>query len=147
MSHAMNIIAASPPTPPTTPPTMAPTLVLELELLSDTGTTVVGVITVVEVLETVITDPPGRVVAEVITDSEVVAGRRDVVEDIAELEELDIDVEELVCDVLPPSLEQDVVKRVAVAEVVVTGIVITICTGVVTTCSARSCVSLECSPL
>ena len=92
---------------------------------------------VVDVLETVITDPPGRVVAEVITDNEVVGGKVEVLEDEAALEELEDEdeVELLEDDELPPSLEQDVLNNVAVAEVVVTGIVKTTCTSVVTTCS------------
>lgn len=86
-----------------------------------------GVITVVEVLETVMTDPPGRVVAEAITDREVVGGRVDV-EDPVTVEEEDDDeeeeelLEELVSPEFPLSVHE-VVNTVDVGDEVVTGMV------------------------
>lgn len=129
-------MAARPPTPPTTPPIIAPRLVFdESPLLFVTGTAVVGVVTIVCVLETTITDPPGRVDEDAITESEVVGGKVDMLEDAALLAEDGlsvIDEDELggfEDETLPPppllSLEQVVVKRVAVALVIVTGTVMT----------------------
>lgn len=124
-------------TPPTVPPTMAPTLLEEERLLFVTGTSVVGVTTVVRVLETTTTEPPGSVEEDWMTVWDVEGGKV----------EMELEVDELVLDgggVLitpppppPPVVVQLVPKSVAVALVRVTGTVTSTGTCVVTTCSAK----------
>ena len=123
-------------TPPTVPPTMAPTLVDELFLV--TGTAVVGVTTVVVVLDTMITDPPARVDDDRMTDADVTGGSVEIELDVLLVVVDDGGVvEELVT--LPPLVcVQLVLKRVAVGVVSVTGSVTTIGTWVVMTCSVKS---------
>lgn len=88
-------MAASAATPPTAPPTIAPRFVLDL-LPPATGTTVDGVTTVVTVLETIMTEPPGSVEEDEMTDKEVVGGKADVVKVDEELElELELDEEDV----------------------------------------------------
>lgn len=84
---------------------IAPRFVFDFEPLL-TGTAVVGVTTDVEVLKTTVTDPPGRVDDEEITEREVVGGKVDMVDEVVEEGGV----------TLPPS-EQDEPKSVAVAEV------------------------------
>ena len=72
-------------TPPTAPPTMAPRFELDL-LFDETGTTVLGVRTVVEVLETTTMEPSDNVEEDDITVREVVGGKADVVKADEEVE-------------------------------------------------------------
>ena len=81
-----------------------------------------GVITVVTVLDTSTTDPPGNVDEDEMTDNEVVGGRVDVVNS----EEVELDVSLVGWDV--PLATQLVEKRVTVG-VVTTTCTVT-CTGI-----------------
>ena len=87
------------------------------------------------------TDPPGRVVAEAITDREVVGGRVDVEEPVIVEEDEEDEEEEVVLlddELLSPEFPlsvHEVVNTVEVADEVVTGMVITTWTCVVTVCS------------
>lgn len=133
MHQTTNMMSATPPAPPRTPAKIPPRfeLLLPLPLLLpvlETGTTVVGVITAVEVLRTIMTDPPGRVELEEKTDREVTGGRVDV-EEAAEVE----DWSEEGGMLLLLSDEHAVEKSVAVADVCVIGTVVTRGIWVVTT--------------
>lgn len=148
---------SAPATPPTTPPTMAPTFVLLCEeppsASGEPVTIAVEVEIEVLVLVTTVTPPPGRVDEEVITlrevESEVEVEREvsEVEEEVGVDERVSEVVEEVVEEVvveeveespLVMSLEHSVVKRVAVAEVRVTGTVITTGTWFVIVCAAGS---------
>ena len=112
---------------------MAPRLVLDEVVLSEfgTGTATVGVMTVVDVLETTITEPPGRVDDDSMTESEVVAGNVDILEEDALVSDDEDDggvvegAEDGPLLLIELLSEQEVVKSVAVAEVDVIGMVMT----------------------
>jgi hypothetical protein len=119
-------MAAMKATPPTAPPTIAPTFVEELRFEGEPEAAELGVMIAVDVLKMTITDPPGSVDDDAITDCDVEGGSREVL--LSGKLELLAGVELIL--MLSAQL---VPKSVAVGVVRVTGIVTTAGTSVDTT--------------